>query len=93
MNIGKAIKFCRVSKDISLEELQNLTNLSQSYLSLIENNKRKPTLDTIEKISNSLNVPIEILVYLASDKRELNLSPDIVKLFDEHIINSIKLND
>ena len=44
---------------------------SVSYLSLLENKHRDPTLTTIEKIAMGLNVPVGILFFLAADKNDL----------------------
>jgi len=71
MEIGNALKICRSAKKLSLEELALVVGLSQSYLSMIESGKRKPTLLTIEKISEALQVPTPILFFLAAEKSEL----------------------
>lgn len=72
MNYGKAIKIIRSAKDINQKELARLTNLDPSYISLIENNKRKPTLNTLEKISEELAVPIPLITFLSSEENELS---------------------
>ena len=72
MNIGHALKLCRSAKNLSLEELAGYAGLSQSYLSMIETNKRDPTLATIEKLATALDIPMPILLFLAADKDELS---------------------
>ncbi|UIN21977.1 helix-turn-helix domain-containing protein [Herbaspirillum frisingense] len=71
MNLGHALKMCRSAKALSLDQLAERTQLSQSYLSMIESNKREPTLSTIEKISKALDVPVPIVLFLASEKADL----------------------
>ena len=71
MNIGHALKMCRSARKLSLDALAELTELSQSYLSMIESNKREPTLATVEKIAKALNVPTPIIMFLAAEKDEL----------------------
>lgn len=71
MNIGKAIKLCRTRRGLSQAKLAILAKCSVSYLSLLENSQRDPTLSTIEKIAFSLNVPIGILFFLGAEKNEL----------------------
>lgn len=72
MNIGHAIKLCRASRHLSQAQLSALTGYSTSHLSLIENNKRDPSLSTIEKIAVALNVPLGILFFLAADSNDLS---------------------
>lgn len=72
MNIGKAIKLCRTQKGLTRTELAKNSDISISYLSLLEQGKRDPSLSTVEKLSNALHVPLSILIFLASDKNELS---------------------
>ena len=53
MNIGHALKVCRSAKKLSLGDLAGLTELSTSYLSMIESGKREPTLSSIENAAGS----------------------------------------
>lgn len=72
MNIGHALKVCRSAKKLSLGDLAGLTELSPSYLSMIEAGKREPTLSSIEKIAGAMGVPTPILLFLAAENRELD---------------------
>lgn len=76
MNLGKAIKLCRHQKEMNQADLSKKSNISLSYLCLIENNKRNVMLSTLNKISKALEVPQSILVFLAADKKELKGIPD-----------------
>lgn len=71
MNVGQAIKMCRTRRGISQAVLARRAQCSVSYLSMLENNQRDPTLSTLKRIAESLNVPIGILFFLASDHGEL----------------------
>lgn len=71
MDIGHALKLCRSARKVSLDELASSAGLSQSYLSMVESGKREPTLSTLEKLANVLEVPLPILLFLASNKEEL----------------------
>jgi transcriptional regulator with XRE-family HTH domain len=47
--------------------------MSVSYLSLLEQNKRRdPTLSIVQKLAEALMVPTGILFFLAADKSELS---------------------
>lgn len=71
MNVGQAIKMCRTRRGVSQTDLAHRADLSVSYLSMLENNKRDPTLSTLTKIAHSLNMPIGILFFLAAERDEL----------------------
>ncbi|MCK5018063.1 MAG: helix-turn-helix transcriptional regulator [Candidatus Peribacteraceae bacterium] len=72
MNLGRAIKLCRIQRFLNQSELAKIAGISTGYLSLLESNKRDPTLSTIEKVSNALNVPVIILVFLAANDKEMS---------------------
>jgi transcriptional regulator with XRE-family HTH domain len=70
-SIGSTIKLCRGQRGLSQLELAESAGLSVSYLSLIEQGKRTLNLEVLETITNALRIPLNILVFLASDKTEL----------------------
>ena len=62
-NFGKRIKIERIKQEISQEQLAELSDLHRTTLGSIENDKTSPTLDSIAKIANALNLTIsELLV-------------------------------
>ena len=56
--LGKRIKSLRKKAGLTQEELANAINISPHFLSRIENGKEKPSLDTIEKIAETLDVSV-----------------------------------
>ncbi len=67
-----AIKQIREKKKVSINELSEKTNMSKSYLSELENNKKlNPTLDILLKISTALNVNVKDLFYTKLDIESL----------------------
>lgn len=71
MNVGQAIRRCRTQQGASQSAIANRANCSVSYLSMLENNKRDPTLSTVTKIAEALHVPVGLLFVLAADPNEL----------------------
>lgn len=65
MNLGKAIKFARTGLDLTQAELAELSGVSTSYISLIEQNKRDPNIGMLNEISRCLNLPLFALIFLA----------------------------
>ena len=70
MNYGKAIRIARSIADISQGDLARRSGLDRSYLSLIEAEKRKPTVEKLEKISIALKIPFHLLTLLATGKQD-----------------------
>lgn len=70
---------CRQQRGLTQAVLALRAGLSVSYLSLLEQNKRKdPTLSTIQKLAEALRVPFGILFFLAADRAELSgLDPEL----------------
>ncbi|MCI1136935.1 helix-turn-helix transcriptional regulator [Enterococcus gallinarum] len=63
--IGSILRFTRLSKEIglTLSDLAKKTGLSQPYLSMIENGKKTPTVETLFKI-------IEVLAENGKNKQD-----------------------
>jgi len=61
-NGENAIRVLREWRDITQMNLSSETNLSQSYISDIENGRRTGTAAALRLIANVLNVPLDLLV-------------------------------
>ena len=60
--VGEAIAHVRKSKNISQEILSGLADIGRTHLSAIECGERKPTLETLYRISNALGVNMSDIV-------------------------------
>jgi len=60
--IGKNIANYRKQKGMSMDELAKRSGVSKSMLSQIEQEKTNPTVVTVWKIANALNIPVEYLL-------------------------------
>ena len=60
--VGEAIAYCRKSKNLSQEILSGLADIGRTHLSAIERGERKPTLETLYRISIALNIPMSDIV-------------------------------
>ena len=56
MNFGEKIKYVRTLRKLSLDELSTECGLSKTYLSEIENAKKRPSMKSLEKIPKALKV-------------------------------------
>lgn len=84
MNVGWAVRLCRTGRGLTQSALAKKANLSAATVSLIESGERDASLTTLRNLAIALGVPLEILVFLASDQRELSgLSDDVRKILSE----------
>lgn len=60
--VGRAIANFRKRKDVSQEVLSGLAAIGRTHLSAIERGERKPTLETLYRISVALNVKMSDIV-------------------------------
>lgn len=68
-SFGSLIKQLRQEHDLSLDQLAEITTLSKSYLSRIENDERRnPTIFAIIRIKSALNMDIKMIEKLFSDE-------------------------
>jgi len=57
------IEYCRKKRNISIKELSEKCNVSYSYLLRLEKGiKVNPTLNTLEKIANALDLEMTFLI-------------------------------
>lgn len=57
--VGENIRTIRKLKKISINKLSKLAGVSLGFLSDIENGKTNPSIDTLEKISEALEVDVK----------------------------------
>ena len=62
IGIGDNLKRLRGRMGLSLSEVANMTGVSKTMLSQIERSESTPTISTIWKISNGLNVKFDTLL-------------------------------
>ena len=49
-------------KGITQEVLSGLSDIGRTHLSALERGERKPTLETLYRISNALDMPMSVIV-------------------------------
>ncbi len=62
MNVAKRIRTLRTQKDLSLRKVADESSISASLLSQIETGRVDPSLNTLRKIAQALDVPLFQLV-------------------------------
>lgn len=89
MTLGEKIKFYRTKLNLSQEELAHKCELSRNAIYNYENNKRTPTISTLELIAHNLNLYVSDLL---EDVNSANLYSNrlgILKAIDKDIENNV----
>ena len=74
MNLGQSIKIVRKNKGLKQKDFCDKVGITQSYLSGIENGKKKPSIDVLEKISDAVNIPIPIMFWFTVTENDVDSS-------------------
>ncbi len=98
VTIGKAIKIIREAKGKSLGALAGQAKVSIPYLSLVEADKRNPSLDVIQKIAEALEVPLDVFLLVgtranSSLKSSNNLTGRLMTMLNQMEIFERKIQD
>lgn len=95
-NIGKKLKTLRNKKGYTLKELSDLSGLSVSFISDVENGRRNPSIENLQKLCVSLSVKIN---YFFEDidnnydnkykitKRDINQYDEFIRNAGEFFMN------
>jgi transcriptional regulator with XRE-family HTH domain len=75
MSVGRAVKFARVAAGIKQKELADRLDVSPNYLSLIENDKREPSLSFLRNLAGEMAIPLGLL-FLNVDSDLSEVSPE-----------------
>ena len=59
--LGMRIKYLRQKLHWSQEDLAFNANINKNYISDLENGRRNPSLEILERISNAFNITLEEL--------------------------------
>jgi transcriptional regulator with XRE-family HTH domain len=57
MSLGDELRNAREAADLTQEQVAAAAGIDRAYLSLLENNHKSPTVDTLFRICKALGVP------------------------------------
>ena len=81
--IGRRIKEARQAKGLSQEALSEKIGMSAKYLSSVERGKENPTLDTLVKLADALEIETSELFNYQHKKSPEELRQLVSRLMDE----------
>ena len=94
MNLGATIRKYRKVRKMTQAQMADRVNMSIAHLSLLENNKRHPSILVAESVAKALGMPLSVLIFLAEERGNVpelsirdinNLSTGIKDLMEKHI--------
>lgn len=65
--LSEAFRLIRVFHDMKQQELANDLGLSKSYLSELENGKKIPSMDVVQKYSEKFGIPASSIMFFAEN--------------------------
>lgn len=60
MDIGNIIKNVRIEEQLTQDEFAKRIGISRSYLGDLENNRKSPSVETLQKLAKSFNKQLKI---------------------------------
>ncbi len=76
MYLGDRLRQIRQSKGLSQADIEKRTGLRRCYISRLENDHTVPALQTLEKVSQALQIPIYQVFYKLEEPFENFFPPD-----------------
>lgn len=85
---SKTIRDIRIARELSQEQMAKDLGVSVNYISLIENDKKKPGMVFLKKFSVKYNVPLllltkEVLIPKAKTPKERELRDKVIELIGD----------
>lgn len=77
--MGETLKLLRIFFGYKSVEMAKKLDISQSFLSEIENNKKNPTLELLKQYSKVLNIKVSTLFLLAESLENNEKSQNDIK--------------
>lgn len=78
-DLGKIIKDYRKKKGYTQFEMAEKIGVSEFYISALETGSRKPGRETLIKLSNEMDMPIEKLLELKTERSMMIAADDLYK--------------
>ena len=91
MTTGLIIKLLRHRKGITQDVLASKLGISRTYLSQVENDRKSPSLAFFRKVSNSLDVPLSLLLaWEGSSEAEQQIQATMREIFADLLSAKLK---
>jgi transcriptional regulator with XRE-family HTH domain len=75
MSVGRTIKLLRVAAGLDQRSLADRLDVTPNYLSLVENDRREPSLSFLKSLSSEMRIPLG-LIFLEVDEHMSAISAE-----------------
>jgi transcriptional regulator with XRE-family HTH domain len=65
--LNEALRLIRVYHDVRQSEMAEKLGISKSYLSEIEHDRKRPTLDLVEKYAEIFKIPVSSIMFFSEN--------------------------
>ena len=72
LGIGNVLKSLRIIRDLTVKELAEKIDSTSSYICDVESNRKRPSLDMLEKYSKALEVNRSTLLFFDEQGKQYN---------------------
>lgn len=79
--LGSVLKHIRVFNQKTQSELAEDLKISRSYISEIESNSKTPTIEVLQKYSDTFNIPLSSIMLFAEEYKDKKGLKKKAKLF------------
>jgi transcriptional regulator with XRE-family HTH domain len=89
LTVGQLIKFARIKKKLNQDDIASKLNVSKNYISLVENNRKAPSINFLKKSAHLLDIPPILLLWekmdlpIGKSKEERQINRQIKKMLQE----------
>lgn len=73
MDYGKALRIARAIAGWQQKEVADLARIDSSHISLMEMGKRKPSVQSLERLCKALGVPKHLFMLLGAESSDLDI--------------------
>jgi len=88
--LGYTLRLIRIANDISIKEVAIKTNISPSFICEIEKNKKKPSLELLNKLSQFYEIPSSKIIELCelAEIKCLSYQKLLIKILEYYLSES-----
>lgn len=62
-SLGNVLRLFRIARDMTVKELAEKMDVSSSYICDVERGARNPSMETYQKYSDALRVPLSTIIF------------------------------
>lgn len=70
IELGNTIKEARINMNLSQEQFSEMIDISPTHLKHIESEHRKPSIEVLFRIAQTLNMSLDNILFLQNDKNK-----------------------